>query len=113
MQRAAPGARNHERWDAPGGGILSAGYRQPGKTAQERGAQILGEIIGYGAASDPHHLTQPDPAGDPAFAAMFAACESGGIRPTQVDYINAHGTGTPLNDAAEALAIGKLLGGES
>jgi len=83
------------------------------KAAQERGAQILGEIIGYGAASDPHHLTQPDPAGGPAFAAMFAACESGGIRPTQVDYINAHGTGTPLNDAAEALAIGKLLGGES
>src|SRR5256885_3889545 len=83
------------------------------KAAQERGAQILGEIIGYGAASDPHHLTQPDPDGDPAFAAMFAACESGGIRPTQVDYINAHGTGTPLNDAAEALAIGKLLCGES
>jgi len=67
--------------------------------AQQRGANILGEIVGYGATSDPHHLTQPDPEGNAAFAAMSAACESANIAPTQIKYINAHGTGTPLNDA--------------
>lgn len=79
--------------------------------AQRRRAEILGEIAGYGAASDPHHLTQPDPEGHAAFAAMSAACESAGISPSKIDYINAHGTGTPLNDSAEALAIGRLLDG--
>jgi 3-oxoacyl-[acyl-carrier-protein] synthase II len=57
-----------------------------------------------------HHLTQPDPEGDAAFEAMSAACESAGIAPSQIGYINAHGTGTPLNDSAEALAIRKLSG---
>jgi 3-oxoacyl-[acyl-carrier-protein] synthase II len=80
--------------------------------AQSRGANILGEIAGYGAAADPHHLTQPDPQGDAAFEAMSAACDSAGITPSQIDYINAHGTGTPLNDSAEALAIRKLSGAE-
>lgn len=80
--------------------------------AQRRGAEILGEIVGYGAASDPHHLTQPDPAGNAAFEAMFAACHRAGVEPRQIDYINAHGTGTPLNDSAEALAIKKLLGAD-
>ena len=80
--------------------------------AQARGAEILGEIMGYGAASDPHHMTQPDPAGNTAFEAMSAACESAKIAPSQIDYINAHGTGTPLNDSAEALAIGRLLGAD-
>lgn len=80
--------------------------------AQHRGAEILGELAGYGAASDPHHLTQPDPEGNAAFQAMSAACESASIGPGQIDYINAHGTGTPLNDSAEALAINRLLGAE-
>jgi len=80
--------------------------------AQSRGAAILGEIVGYGAAADPHHLTQPDPKGDAAFEAMSAACASAEIKPSQINYINAHGTGTPLNDSAEALAIGKLLGAD-
>lgn len=78
--------------------------------ARRRGARILGEIVGYGTASDPHHLTQPDPEGQAAFAAMAGACRDAGITPNQIDYINAHGTGTPLNDAAEALAIRRLLG---
>ena len=69
------------------------------------GAEILGEIIGYGATTDTHHLTQPHPEGNAALAAMRAACASAGVTPEQIDYVNAHGTATPQNDAAEAAAI--------
>jgi 3-oxoacyl-[acyl-carrier-protein] synthase II len=78
--------------------------------AQTRGADILGEIIGYGAATDIHHLTQPHPDGDAALAAMSAACASAGVTPEQVDYVNAHGTATPQNDATEAAAINRWAG---
>jgi 3-oxoacyl-[acyl-carrier-protein] synthase II len=78
--------------------------------AQQRGAEILGEIIGYGAVTDTHHLTQPHPQGDAACAAMQAACASAGLTPEQVDYVNAHGTATPQNDATEAAAINRWAG---
>lgn len=78
--------------------------------AQARGAQILGEISGYGAATDGHHLTQPHPNGDAALASMTAACASAGVTPEHVGYVNAHGTGTPLNDSAEAAAINRWAG---
>lgn len=78
--------------------------------AQTRNARILGEITGYGAVTDSHHLTQPHPLGEAACAAMTAACEAAGIGPDQVDYVNAHGTGTPLNDASEAAAINRWAG---
>ena len=78
--------------------------------ARARGAEILGEIIGYGAASDIHHLTQPHPEGDAALAAMSAACVRAGVDPEQIDYINAHGTATPQNDATEAAAINRWAG---
>ena len=78
--------------------------------AKRRGAEILGEIIGYGAVTDTHHLTQPHPQGDAAFAAMRAACASAGLAPEQVDYVNAHGTATPQNDATEAVAINRWAG---
>ena len=78
--------------------------------AKSRGAEILGEIIGYGAATDTHHLTQPHPQGDAAFATMTAACAVAGISPAQVDYVNAHGTATLQNDATEAAAIKRWAG---
>jgi 3-oxoacyl-[acyl-carrier-protein] synthase II len=78
--------------------------------AQRRGANILGEICGYGAATDAHHLTQPHPEGTAAFATMTAACEAAQVHPAQIGYVNAHGTGTPLNDSAEAAAINRWAG---
>ncbi|MEP6664074.1 MAG: beta-ketoacyl-[acyl-carrier-protein] synthase family protein, partial [Verrucomicrobiota bacterium] len=80
------------------------------EAAQKRGAKILGEIVGYGAVTDSHHLTQPHPDGDAALASMNAALCVANLRPEQIDYINAHGTGTPLNDSAEASAINRFAG---
>jgi 3-oxoacyl-[acyl-carrier-protein] synthase II len=80
------------------------------ESAQARRAGVLGEIIGYAAVTDTHHLTQPHPEGKAALAAMSAACATAGIRPADVGYINAHGTGTPLNDRSEALAINAWAG---
>ena len=77
------------------------------QSARSRGARIVGELCGYGAATDCHHLTQPHPQGDAALAAMRGACRTAAIEPNHVGYINAHGTGTPLNDAAEANAINR------
>jgi len=79
-------------------------------SARKRGAGILGEIIGYGTSMDRHHLTQPHPDGDAACQAMQSACTSAQVTPEDVDYINAHGTGTPLNDRAEAKAISRWAG---
>jgi 3-oxoacyl-[acyl-carrier-protein] synthase II len=78
--------------------------------ALNRGATILGEIVGYGAATDLHHLTQPHPDGDAAVATMRKACAVAGVEPSAVDYVNAHGTGTRLNDAAESMALERWAG---
>jgi len=78
--------------------------------ARRRGAEILGEIIGYGAATDCHHLAQPHPEGHAALQSMQEACARAGVTPEMVGYVNAHGTGTLLNDAAEALAINRWAG---
>jgi 3-oxoacyl-[acyl-carrier-protein] synthase II len=79
-------------------------------SAEKRGAEILGEIIGYGATTDTHHLTQPHPEGNAALAAMDAACASAKISPAKIAYVNAHGTATPQNDATEAVAINRWAG---
>lgn len=80
------------------------------EAAQQRGATILAELVGYGAATDIHHLTQPHPNGDAAVATMAEACRQAGLEPCDIDYVNAHGTGTPLNDSAEAAAITRWAG---
>ena len=78
--------------------------------ARRRNAPVLGELIGYGTSIDQHHLTQPHPAGETALAVMRQACATAGVGPDDIDYVNAHGTGTPLNDSSEALAIGHWAG---
>jgi len=80
------------------------------ESAERRGARVLGELAGYGTAWDAHHLTQPHPEGEAAVAAMTAACREARLEPKDVDYVNAHGTGTPANDGAEAIAIRNWAG---
>jgi len=78
-------------------------------SAQARGAKIVAEIIGYGISTDNHHLTQPNPSGIGPRQAMEGALHSAGIGPRDIDYINAHGTATPFNDASEGKAIAELF----
>jgi len=78
--------------------------------AKKRGAKILCEIIGYGATGDGFHITSPDPEGNGVAEAFRVAMRHAGIQPEQVDYINAHGTSTSLNDKYETLAIRKAFG---
>lgn len=77
--------------------------------AQSRGAMILAEITGYGISTDNHHLTQPHPSGIGPRQAMERAMASADLEPNEIDYINAHGTATPFNDAAEGKAIAELF----
>lgn len=78
--------------------------------AKKRGANILAEVVGYGATGDAYHITSPDPDGAGAARAIKIALDHAGIRPEEVDYINAHGTSTPLNDKFETKAIKSVLG---
>ena len=80
------------------------------ESVERRGVPVLGELRGYGATSDAHHLTEPSPSGHSAAKAMKTALKAGGIDPSEVDYVNAHGTATPLNDRQETNAIKLALG---
>ncbi len=78
--------------------------------AEKRGANVIAELAGYGASSDSHHVTQPHPEGEGAARAMKWALEDGDIDPESVDYINAHGTSTPMNDKFETIAMKRMFG---
>ena len=75
------------------------------EAAMDRGATAIAEAAGYSTATDLHHLTQPDPAGNAAIRTMTEACRMAGVVPREIDYLNSHGTGTPFNDVAEGSAI--------
>jgi 3-oxoacyl-[acyl-carrier-protein] synthase II len=78
--------------------------------AQQRGARIYAELVGWGATCDAHHMCHPDPSGEQGARALELALSRAGVRPEQVDYLNAHGTSTPLGDKAETVVIKKVFG---
>ncbi len=90
-----------------GAGVL---ILEEADAAEARGAEVLGELIGYAATSDAHHLTAPDPSGRAAARAVTLALADAGVEPSEIDYVNAHGTSTPLNDRSETEALKLALG---
>ncbi len=78
--------------------------------AKRRGAKIYGEVAGFGMSGDAYHVTAPDPTGDGCVRSMIAALKDAGLKPDDIDYINAHGTSTVLNDKIETLALKKTFG---
>ncbi|MGE0454523.1 MAG: beta-ketoacyl synthase [Vicinamibacteria bacterium] len=83
---------------------------EPADHALRRGARVYAELVGYGLSCDAHHMTASHPEGDGAVRAMQAALADAGLRPADVSYVSAHGTGTPTNDRIETLAVKRVFG---
>jgi 3-oxoacyl-[acyl-carrier-protein] synthase II len=83
---------------------------EPYDAARARGARIYAEVLGYGVSCDSHHMTAAHPQGDGAMRAMSMAMRESGVGIEQIDYISAHGTGTPTNDRVESIAVRRLFG---
>jgi 3-oxoacyl-[acyl-carrier-protein] synthase II len=90
-----------------GGGVI---VMETLEHAMNRGANILAEIVGIGLTDDAFHITQPAPGGEGAVRSMKMAIQDAGLEPTDIDYINAHGTSTPFNDKGESAAIRTVFG---
>jgi len=83
------------------------------ESAEGRGVTPIAEMVGYGSTADAHHITQPAPEGEGAARAMRAALDGAGLLPEEIDYVNAHGTSTPLNDKYETMAMKTVFGEEA
>ena len=111
--RVAPFDRDRDGFVMGEGACVLVLEEEEEERARARGARIYAEVRGYGTTNDAHHMTAPRPDGAQAVVAMRRALETGGLRSEEVDYVNAHGSSTPLNDATESRAIQTVLGGRA